>query len=291
MKAQVISLDGKKTSEIELPKQFSEKVDETLIKRAVLAIQSAKTQDSYPTPSAGRANTAEYIGNRQKPQQHRTINVGHARKPRLKNRRSILSGQVASIPAVVGGPKAHPPKPNKIWEEKINKKEKRKATNSAIAATMDAERAKARGHRFDEKLAFPIIIEAKLEDLDKTKNVKKAFQEIGVWSDVEKALAKKQIRPGIGKRRTRRYKKRKSILIVAGNTEKVFKGARNLEGVDITSVREINADLLAPGAVPGRLTLWSEKAIKEMGEEKKAKKEVLPKVDAPSRGARSGAKI
>lgn len=191
MKAEVISLEGKKVSEVELPKQFSTNVDQVLIKRAVLAIQSAKVQNSFPTPNAGRDNTAVYVGNRQKPQQHRTINIGHARKPRLKNRRTLISGQVASIPATVGGPKAHPPKSNKVWEEKINKKEKRKATNSAIAATAEPKLVKERGHIFDEKIKFPIIIESKLEELDKTKKVKETFEGIGVWSDVVKALAKK----------------------------------------------------------------------------------------------------
>lgn len=273
MKADIVSLTGSKKGEIELPKQFSEKIDLTLIKRAVQAIQSAGTQNSYPKPEAGRDNTAEYKGNRHKPQQHRTINIGHARKPRLKNRRSIVAGQVAGIPATVGGPKAHPPKSNKIWEEKINKKEKRKATNSAIAATGSEELVKGRGHKYKEGIKFPIIIEGGLENLDKTKEVRKAFQEIGVWVDVEKAIAKRQIRPGIGKKRGRMYKKRKSVLIVAGNTEKIYKGARNLEGVDIISVNDLNANLLAPGTLPGRLTLWSENAIKELGQEKKVKVE------------------
>ncbi|MCH7902126.1 50S ribosomal protein L4, partial [archaeon] len=110
-----------------------------------------------------------------------------------------------------------------------------------------------------------------LDNLDKTKEVRKAFQEIGVWDDVEKAIAKRQIRPGIGKKRGRMYKKRKSVLIVAGNTEKIYKGARNLEGVDIVSVNDLNANLLAPGTLPGRLTLWSENAIKELGKEKATK--------------------
>jgi len=278
MKASVLGLDGKKISEISLPKQFSAEVDKALIKRAVLAIQSAQTQNSYPTPTAGRDNTAEYIGARHKPTMHRTINVGHARKPRMRNRRGILSGRVASIPAVVGGPKAHPPKPNKKWEEKINRKEKRKATESAIAATANPELVKERGHRFGEKVSFPIVVEAKLETLEKTREVREALKGIGVYSDIEKAIEKKQLRPGKGKKRGRKYKRRKSILIVVENPEKVYKAARNLEGVNITSTSKLNADLLAPGTLPGRLTIWSENAIKELaGEKKEAKAEAKVK--------------
>ncbi|PIN85792.1 MAG: 50S ribosomal protein L4 [Candidatus Diapherotrites archaeon CG11_big_fil_rev_8_21_14_0_20_37_9] len=267
MKATVLSIEGKKLSEIALPKQFSAKVDDVLIRRAVLAIQSASVQAKAPYVLAGRQNTAEYIGARHKPQMHRIINTEHARKPRLKNRRGILMGQVAGIPAVVGGPKAHPPKKNKNSEEKINKKEKAKATASAIAATADKEMVKTRGHSFGETLTFPLIIESKFEDLEKTKDVKAVLAKIEVLQDVERAKEKRQIRAGKGKKRGRKYKKRKSLLIVANKTEKIFKGARNLEGVDIIKVSDLNADLLAPGALPGRLTIWTESAIKSMGKQ------------------------
>ncbi len=264
MKGYVISIEGKKLSELELPKQFSAQIDEGLIKRAVLAIQSAGVQLKYPTPLAGRNNTALYVGARGKPTMYRTINVGHARKPRMKNRRGLLYGQVAGIPGVRGGPKAHPPKPTKISEEKINRKEKRKATESAIAATGKGELVKKRGHIFDANISFPIIVESKLETMDKTKNVADAFEAIGIIADVEKAKRKRQIRAGKGKKRGRKHKNRKSILIVAKDSGKIFRAARNIEGVDVVSVHDLNADLLAPGALPGRLTVWTESAVKEL---------------------------
>ena len=273
-KATVLSIEGKKLSQVDLPKQFSEKLDRALIKRAVLAIQSAKVQAKSPNPLAGRDNTATYIGARHKPQMHRTINVGHARKPRMKNRRGILSGQVAGIPGVVGGPKAHPPKTQKVTEEKINKKEKVKATASAIAATANLELVKDRGHLLPEGISMPIVLESKFEGIDKTKEVKAVLTKIDIWNDVEKAKSKKQIRPGKGKKRGRRYKKRKSILIVAENTEKVYKGARNIEGIEVVNTRELNANLLAPGTVPGRLTVWTEGALKALASERKQEKKI-----------------
>ncbi|MBI4210123.1 MAG: 50S ribosomal protein L4 [Candidatus Diapherotrites archaeon] len=271
MKAQVISIEGKKVSEIELPRQFSADINEGLIRRAVLAIQSARVQPHYPTPHSGRYNTALYVGARGKPTMHRTINVGHARKPRLKNRRGLLAGQVAGIPGVVGGPKAHPPKLNKVWAEKINEKEKRTATASAISATADAKLVKKRGHLFSDSIHFPIVVEAKFEELDRTKRVADAFRAIGVIADVEKARAKKTIRAGKGKKRGRAYKRRKSVLVVAANTAKINMGARNLEGVDVIAAKSLNANVLAPGALPGRLTIWTEGAIKEL-----AKNELKP---------------
>ena len=281
MKGHVISIDGKKISEMDLPSQFSEYVDEGLIKRAVLAIQSAKVQLKYPTPMAGRYNTAIYVGARGKPTMYRTINVGHARKPRMKNRRGLLYGRVAGIPATVGGPKAHPPNASKISEEKINKKEKRKATNAAIAATGKMELVKKRGHIFSDKISFPIIVQTGLEQLDKTKNVSAAFEALGISADVAKAKYKKQIRAGKGKKRGRKHKGRKSILIVAKDSGKIFRAARNIEGVDVISVANLNADLLGPGATPGRLTVWTEAAIEALAKIGKGEKIVhKPKAKA-----------
>jgi len=42
------------------------------------------------------------------------------------------------------------------------------------------------------------------------------------------------------------------------------KAAANVLGVDVCLVNKLNVNLLAPGGVPGRLTLFSEKAIEKM---------------------------
>lgn len=268
MKAQLLSLEGKKVSEVELPRQFSAEVDDALIKRAVQAIQTAGVQTKYPYVYAGRYNTAIYVGSRHKPAQYRSINIERARKPKLKNRRGLSSGQVASIPAVVKGPRAHPPKELKIWAEKINQKEKRKATESAIAATANADLVKKRGHIVPQNASLPFVVEDGFENISKTKQVREILEKLGIWEDVEKARSKKQIRAGKGKQRGRKYKLRKSVLIVAGNAEKIFKGARNISGVDVVSAKDLNANVLAPGTIPGRLTLWTENALKVLGQAK-----------------------
>jgi len=262
MKADVYSLEGKKLKQVELPKAFEGEVNENLIKRAVLSAQSARYQPSSPDKYAGRRTTAVYIGDRKKPQMHRTINIGKARKPRTKENRFLISGRVASIPAVVGGPRAHPPKTEKKLDEKINKKERRKAIISAIAASVDPVRVRARGHIFEEGMQLPVVVEDKFEQLDKTKDIRAALKNIKMWADVERARAKRKNRAGKGKKRGRPYKKAKSLLIVAGNTENIYKAARNLEGVDIIEARNINAELLAPGCQAGRLCVWTEGALK-----------------------------
>jgi len=267
MKASVFSIEGKALKHVELPQAFNEEVDFNLIKRAVLAIRSAKRKSYGANPRAGRTNTAEYIGARHYPTPMRTINTGRARKPRLRNRRFLLYGRVAGIAGVVGGPKAHPPKSMRVLQENINKKEKQKATHSALAAIADKEIVKRRGHVFDEAIIkeTPIIIEDKFEELLKSKDVAKVLESLGVMQDIEKAKSKRQVRAGKGKSRGRKYKKRKSLLIIVSKSKTaVGKAARNFEGVDVVAAKLLNAEQLAPGTNAGRLTIITEKALKEL---------------------------
>ena len=41
----------------------------------------------------------------------------------------------------------------------------------------------------------------------------------------------------------------------------LVKAAQNVPGMNVAIVNSLNAELLAPGAKPGRVTLWTEKAI------------------------------
>ena len=68
--------------------------------------------------------------------------------------------------------------------------------------------------------------------------------------------------------RGRKYKRRKGVLIVASSECPLLKAAKNVPGVDAVEVKAINAELLAPGADAGRVTLWTEKAVQKVAEEK-----------------------
>ncbi|MCD6434342.1 MAG: 50S ribosomal protein L4 [Candidatus Diapherotrites archaeon] len=266
MKATVYSLEGKKVKEIELPKVFETEFHPEVIKRAVLAIQTAKLQPKGIKPNAGRDTSAEARSSRQLPFMERTINVGRARLPRTKDRRYLLQGRVAKVPQAVGGPRAHPPKVEKKIVEKINKKEKILALKSAIAATAKEEIVRSR-HEINSKIELPIIVESKFEKLSKTKDVLNVLEKLGLANEIEEAKKKKKIRAGKGKRRGRRYKRKKSLLIVTSDPKAAIRNAaENLEGVDVQYVKFLNAKLLAPGTKAGRLTVWSENAIKMLGE-------------------------
>ena len=249
MKAKVLSLKGEVTEEIELPEVFSEEFRPDMIKRAVLAIQSHRRQPYGPNPLSGVDYSWENWG----------PGHGYARVPRWKlGRRAVV------VPQAVGGRRAHPPKPERKWAEKINKKEMRKALRSAIAATTNEEIVTQRNHLFDGEL--PKIVTDDIESVNRTKDVAEVFKAIGVYADVERAKERKRYRAGKGKMRGRRYVKKKSVLLVVSKDNGVIKAAKNLPGVDAVLVKDLNVELLAPGCHPGRLTVWTKSAVEYLGE-------------------------
>ncbi len=258
MKANVYDENGVIVETVELPPVFETPVRVDLIRRAVIALHTHSLQPKGTKPKAGRDYTAEYIGMRRLPPWRRTINVGRARLPRTKDRGEILFGRVANVPQAVGGPRAHPPKVEKVLREEINKKERRKAIASAIAATANPELVAGRGHVFKE---VPLVVVEGVEQISRTKDVKKLLSSLGVWEDVERSYETRRRRAGKGERRGRVHKTRKSVLIVVKDYSPLMKAASNLPGVDVVRARNLNVSLLAPGGVPGRLTIWTKGAL------------------------------
>jgi len=265
MKANIIGIDGSAKGSIELPQVFETEYKPRLIKRAVHAIQTARLQPKGANPRAGKENTAVYRGYRGVPAMHRTINVEHARLPRLKNKGALLYGRVARVPHSVGGHAAHPLKAWEILAETINKKEKRLALKSAIATSTMKELVEK---RFIVEKELPIVVEDALENINKTKEVVEVLNKVGVGKDLDNAKGKIRKRAGRGKSRGRIWKAKKSVLIVAGKNSPILKASRNLPGVDAVTVQSLNVELLAPGTEAGRLVVWTKSAVEELGKEK-----------------------
>lgn len=265
MKTNVYNILGKSIKEIEVPDYFRQSYRPDLIKKAVISSQSNEYQPKAPTPYSNRLNTAEYRGVRKKNTMDNSINTGNARLPRLKNRRILMAGRVAGISQAVGGPKAHPPKVTKILIKKINNKERTKAILSAISATAHPGIVQTRGHILPDKISLPIIFENSIENLEKTKEVYDLLESLGLAENVEKAKDNKSYRAGKGKMRGRRYKRRKSVLFVLGDS-KNYKTFKNLEGVDVINASELSIKELAPGTHAGRLTIFSESAVLKLQE-------------------------
>jgi large subunit ribosomal protein L4e len=250
----VLNLEGKKKEAIELPPVFTTPLRRDVIRRAVLAQQSARYQRQGVDTLAGKRTSAESWG------------VGHSksRVPRTKGAGFRSASQGAVAPTAVGGRRTHPPQARKVILERINKKERLLAIRSAIAATMQPTVVKARGHVFEtEKL--PIIVEDELEGLQTTPDVKTALESLGVWGDVLRVKNGRKVRSGAARRRNRKYRMPVGPLVVIAADNGVRKAARNIPGVTVTYVSKLSAEALAPGTFPGRLTLWTKSAIQQLG--------------------------
>ncbi len=266
-KAKVLNLSGDFVREVTLPPVFFEGYRPDLIKRVVLAVHSHRLQPKGPNPLSGRMTSAESWG----------TGRAAARVPRIKT-----GNRAARAPPTVGGRRAHPPKTDKVLKLKINKKERRKAIRSAIAATIDHDLVRSRGHKFGDAVELPVVVEDSLVSMGKTAEVEEILKSIDVWDDVLRAKDRK-IRAGRGKKRGRKYKSKKSVLIVISGEEetledkKTMVGAKNLPGVDVAYVGELNAELLAPGTHPGRLTIWTESSLNFFSKNPSLEKKALPK--------------
>ena len=264
MKTDVYNIEGKKIKKIDLPRQFDEPVRDDIIRRAVLAVQSAKRNPYGVKEDAGKRASAKLSKRRRS--YKTSYGKGISRVPRkiLLKRGQHFVWVGAFAPGTVGGRRAHPPKPEKIWIRKINRKERRKAIRSALNAATNLEIVKKRGHRVDY---LPLVVESKIENINKTNEVEKILISLGLGKELER-IKNKSIRAGRGKSRGRKYKRKKGPLIVISKDCPLCKSARNILGIDICFVKNLNAELLAPGAIPGRLTIFTEDAIRLFDEKK-----------------------
>lgn len=261
MKTTLYGTDGKKVSEITLPSQFSEAYHPDLIKRAVEVILSNKRQQYGASPLAGKRSSARISKRRR--DYRGSYGHGISRVPRkvMWRRGTQFGWEGAFAPGTKGGRKAHPPKSEKIFKAKINLNEKRKAIRSAISATLNKELVEKRGHLLGKE--FPLFIDSKAESINKTKDVKKMLLALGLQEEI-KRISKKKIRAGKGKARGRKYTKPRGILIVTSSRNDLMNSSSNLPGVETIEVKNLNTEILAPGANPGRLTIFTEKAVKEI---------------------------
>lgn len=248
MQVKVLTKSGNKSAEISVPDIFSEPYRPDIIKKAVLAAQANRLQPYGPDRTAGTLSSAHSWGSGR----------GAAHVPRLKN-----GSRAAVVPQAKGGRSAHAPNPHRIYSEKINDKERLKAIRSAVAATIMPELVKARGYKYEGPL--PVVVDDELQSLQKTKDVVEFLTAIGFEADLERAK-QKQVRAGKGKMRGRYYRKKVGLLLVIAEDNGIKVAARNLPGLDIATLDELNAEMLAPGTHAGRLTLWTEGALKLLTE-------------------------
>src|SRR4030065_1211117 len=229
----IYNLQGKPIAKITLPAIFSTPLRPDVIKRAVLATQTSRLQIQGRDPMAGKRTTAESRG----------TGSGIARIPRIKGG----GGRAKFAPSTVGGRQPHPPRAAKIIVKQIPKKERHLALLSAIAATASKATVVSRGHEVSGVPQIQLIVTDDIAGLTKAKEVEEALACLGVAGDISRVRNSRKVRAGKGKHRGRKMKQAVGPLIVVAENKGLIDAASNIPGVDIVAVKNLNAEILAPG--------------------------------------------
>lgn len=187
-----------------------------------------------------------------------------SRIPRVPGGGTSRSGQGAFGNMCRGGRMFGPTKIWRRWHRKISVNQRRYAVSSALAASALPSLVMARGHRIEEVPEMPLVLADNLNRVSRTKDAKAVLARVGALADVEKAKESRHIRAGQGKYRNRRYTQRRGPLVVYDVSEGLDKAFRNLPGVELANVDNLNLLDLAPGGHLGRFIIWTKGAFEKL---------------------------
>ena len=259
MKTKILDIQGKEKGHIELPSCFSQEIREDIV---VKVLEAKKNQQPYaPSLVAGKQHSARGKINHRRHVWKSGYGRGASRVPRkiFSRRGSQFNWEAAGIPFARGGMRAHPPKVlGMINSTKINKKELKKAFYSALSATANEKQVIEKYDSIEVVKELPIVTEKEITSL-KTKELLSSLKKILGKNLFNIAIKKKSVRSGKGKLRGRKYKGNAGMLFVIGEKEKLKANA-----FDVKDVKSLGVTDLAQGGL-GRLTVYTEEAIKELG--------------------------
>jgi len=263
MRAKILDINGKEKGTIELPKYFESNIRADIVAKV---LELKKRQQPYaPSPVAGKQHSAKGLIVHARHVWRSGYGRGQSRVPRkiFSRKGSQFNWAAAEVPNAKGGMRAHPPKITQFLNElKINKKELKVAFASAIAATA-SERYILKKYSSIEKIdkKAPFVISSEITKL-KTKQILEELKAV-LGNLYSVSIKEKSIRAGRGKMRGRKYKSTAGMILVIGNDEQ-FK----TKLFDVKKAKEVSVVDLAQGGL-GRVAVYTEKAIKNLGEKEK----------------------
>jgi len=163
------------------------------------------------------------------------------------------------------------------WHRKINLNQRRYAVASSLAASAVPALVFARGHRIGQVKEIPLVIDtAAIDPLKKTKQAKALLEALKVTPELERTETAHK-RTGKSRLRNRPKTNRVGPLIVtATKNSTAYLAFRNLRGVQVTNVFNLNLLKLAPGGHLGRFIIWTRDAFEKLdaifGTDKQASK-------------------
>mmetsp|Transcript_52432 Transcript_52432/g.114707 ORF Transcript_52432/g.114707 Transcript_52432/m.114707 type:complete len:405 (-) Transcript_52432:71-1285(-) len=189
-----------------------------------------------------------------------------ARIPRVPGGGTHRAGQAAFGNQARGGGMFCPTKTWRRWHRRVNVTQKRHAVVSALAASSLPPLVMARGHRIGEVAELPLVVSDGMESVQKTKTAVEALKKLGCGEELQRVIDSKKVRAGKGKMRNRRYTMRRGPLVIYNEDNGIVRAFRNIPGVETACVTRLNLLKLAPGGNFGRFIIWTEGALKKVGE-------------------------
>ncbi|MFA4887523.1 MAG: uL4 family ribosomal protein [Candidatus Nanoarchaeia archaeon] len=251
MKTDLYSLAGTKVKSVDLPSQFETDYEPVLIKRASLVI--LKHQKPYGAMyQAGLIGVSGKISRRRRNYKG-SYGHGISRVPRktLWRRGTQFGWMAAEAPGTVKGRRAHPPKSETLYDLKINKKERRKAIRSALGGTYLTHNL--------------LLVESTLEHIKKTKDLFAALAKLPLAKEMERLQPTNA--SGKSATRGRTHNTPRGPLFIVADKCALQHAAQNIPGIEISTVKNLNVELLTKGMKP-RMSIWTESAMKKLATEK-----------------------
>lgn len=252
MKADVLGLDGQKMSQVDMPPVFETPFRPDLIRRAHICLESHRFQPKGTHPTAGM----DVVARSNDPPTGR----GSSRIAKMRGGGGGRMGQAGGVASVRGGRQAHPPKVEKVIRKEINRKERRLALRSAIAATASADAVTRRGHALGSA-KLPLVVSDEIERVSKASDLAGAISSLGLQADRDRLVGRKA-RAGKAALRGRTHKRGKSVLFVVSGKAGLERACGSLPGIEAREASRLSVLDLAPGGDPARLVVYSESAVK-----------------------------
>lgn len=246
---------SKSVEQVNMPAVFASPIRMDIVQFVHTNMNKNRRQAYGVTKLAGEQTSAESWGT------GRAV----ARIPRVAGGGTHRSGQGAFGNMCRGGRMFNPNKVWRKWHRKINVNQKRFAVASALAASAITALVMGRGHHVAGLPEIPLVVANEaIQGVSKTKEAVALFKKLRVYEDVERVIASRQVRSGSGKTRDRRYVQARGPLVIYNTAGPLLQACRNIPGVELCNVENLNLLQLAPGGHLGRFIVWTKDAFERL---------------------------
>ncbi|PKM92341.1 MAG: 50S ribosomal protein L4, partial [Euryarchaeota archaeon HGW-Euryarchaeota-1] len=178
----IYSVEGKIVETLPLAQQMQEQnINKENIKRAILYEQRLIIQPQGRDPMAGMRCSSE-MHTRQRRTYRSKKNKGMTRVAR-----NPFTMEGVQTTNARGGSHRHKPRAEKRVEWTLPKKEYLKAMRAALTLSTRVDEVVARGHKLDKEVKLPIVFDASLFDIKKTKNFVEFLKQAGFEEELARA--------------------------------------------------------------------------------------------------------